>query len=683
MTFPFEPATHFGAYRLSARIATGGMAEVYAARRIDADGTAGPMVALKRLLPHLKSDPIIVRMFLNEARITAQIHHPNVVEILDLGNETGEPYIAMELLEGHSFADVRQRAAMKGDRVPLGITLKVLAEACRGLDAAHRAVDEEGRLLCIVHRDFTPDNIHVGVDGRVKVIDFGIAKASNLGSGTEPGTLKGKFFYMSPEMISGHSVDHRADVFAAGVMLYEQLCGRRPFTGHTPDEVVERIALTQPRRPTEFDPSVPPALEAVCLAALKKDPVERFQTLQHFVAAIEAIGGAAVLASDQALGAYLRRLFPLEEDSRRLQLQHARELDPSHPGHHPAALPEPASSSSSASSSEAAAAVPFSPSPPHASRSSGGTRAFLKISAALVIVGAAAAGGAFVLARPGEPPSELLARAEALQDRAPRAAALGALGSDDRATADQLTRAGELLLEVGAWEAALRLAESFARRYPKTLEARLLEAEACIGLRHGRRAEQAITAARELEPNSPEPDLLLAKLRELKGDLSGATESLAVALRKEPQSVKVARRHGYLLSQRGRLDEAASVLTAALKREFEAEAAAELAFVRFRQGRSGEATTLLRRALKARPQLARAHYYLGAVLFREGDAAGAERAYLAAENWAPEDSRALVALCELLNRRGRRDDAAAVRARIRERFPEEAATLVARCGDSE
>ena len=670
MTFPLEPAPPFGTYRLSARIATGGMAEVYAARKLDGSGRPGPMVALKRLLPHLKNDSAIVRMFLNEAKITRQIRHPNVVEILDIGNEGGEPYIAMELLEGHSFAEVRQRAAMTGKRVPLGITLKVLAEACRGLHAAHRAVGEDGRLLCIVHRDFTPDNIHVGIDGRVKVIDFGIAKASNLGSGTEPGTLKGKFFYMSPEMISGRAVDHRADVFAAGVMLYEQLCGRRPFTGNTPDQVVERIALTQPRRPTEFDPSVPPGLETICLKALKKDPEERFQTLQQFVTAIEAIGGAAELVTNAGLGSYLRRLFPLEEDTKRMQLHHARELDPSHPGR-----PHLASLEAVRTEPVEVDAIAPASAPQRSGRA-------VKVGALLLVV-AAAAVAAFLFLRSSAPPEELLARAEEKTDRAPRVSVLAALRSDQRAKPEHLKRAGELLVEVEAWEAALQLSENFVRRYPKAVDATLLEAEASIGLRHGRRAEQAIATARRMEPHSPEPDLLLAKLRELQGDITGATDALGDALKKAPRSLKVARRQGYLLSQQGRLDEAATVLTRALKRGFDAESAAELGFVRHRQGRSEEARALLERAIKARPGFARAHYYLGAVLFREGDANGAERAYLAAEKWAPDDPRPVVSLCELLTRRGRREDAAEVQQRIRERFPQNADSLLVRCGDAE
>ena len=173
-----QTSTWFGRYRLTSRIATGGMAEVYLGRMLLPDGRFGPAMAVKRLLPHLIADPAIVRMFLNEADITRQIQHPNVVRILDLGQVHSEPFIAMELLEGHSFAEVRQAAAQGGMRVPLGITLRVLTEACRGLDAAHRAVDTKGRELQIVHRDFTPDNIHVGVNGDGRREGHGMSRQS-------------------------------------------------------------------------------------------------------------------------------------------------------------------------------------------------------------------------------------------------------------------------------------------------------------------------------------------------------------------------------------------------------------------------------------------------------------------------------------------------------------------------
>ncbi|HEY0881810.1 MAG TPA: serine/threonine-protein kinase, partial [Archangium sp.] len=328
-----------GQYRLTSRIATGGMAEVYVGRHITPEGQFGPMVAVKRLLPHLVKDSAIVRMFLNEARITAQIHHPIVVSIFELGQVNGEPFIAMELLEGRTWAELRQRAAEDGRRMPAGVALRILTEACRGLDAAHRAVDEEGKPLALVHRDFTPDNIHVGVKGEVKVIDFGIARTTAWGAGTEPGTLKGKFFYMSPEMITAKPVDHRADIFAAGVMLYEQICGRRPFTGNSIDEVVIRIAREEPAPPSSYDPAVPRTLESICLQALAKDPRHRYQTLADFVTALEALGGESMLAPQEKVSEYVTALFPEKTDERRSTLRRAREADPSVPALAPLSPP--------------------------------------------------------------------------------------------------------------------------------------------------------------------------------------------------------------------------------------------------------------------------------------------------------------------------------------------------------
>lgn len=744
----------FGPYRLSGRVATGGMAEVYAARKVSEDGAAGPMVALKRLLPHLARDPSVVRMFLNEARITAQIDHPNVVKVLELGQHNGEPYIAMELLVGRSFAELRQAAADLAERVPIGITLRVLTEACRGLDAAHRVQDEHGKPLAIVHRDFTPDNIHVGADGRVKVIDFGIARAENLGSGTEPGTLKGKFFYMSPEMIAGRPVDHRADLYAAAVMLYEQLCGRRPFTGNTPEEVLERISQARPKRPGEFDPSVPPALEAVCLQALRQHPEDRFSSLEEFIHAIESVRGAAELASDAELRTYFGRLFPLELDATAVAVAHAREIDPSVPRGDgtdaipPAArTPKPrapkvadelrsrvgsslsgqelngagrssrttddlhsgarwsspadeldAGARSSSPADELDSAAPSPPArgggvaPRQAPRASDPSVAattrlpsrtmFALALGAMLAVGAAAGWFAFgEVGRNAVPAAERLSLAERTQEPGARAKMLGGLAKDDTATEAQLTYAGELLLQSGAHDAALELATDWVHRGATSAPAKLLEARACIGLRQGRRAEAAIEAARTLDSASAEPELALADLKELQGDLSGASAALQSALQKDPSSVKIARRNGVLLSQSGRLDEAEAALGALLRRRFDAETAAELAFVKYRKDRPQDALGLLRRALKEQPKLAAGHYYLGAVLYRSGDAKGSERAYREALLLAPRDSRPLISLCELYTQSGRRSELPSLHQEIDARFAERAAALKRQCGE--
>ena len=663
---PQQNPVWFGPYRLTSRIGTGGMAEVYVGRHIGPDGKFGPMVAVKRLLPHLVPDPAIVQMFLNEARITAQIDHPNVVRILDLGHENGEPYIAMELLEGRSFSELRQQAAQLAQRVPLGITLKVLADACRGLDAAHRAVDEQGRFLRIVHRDFTPDNIHVGVSGDIKVIDFGIAKAQNVGSRTEPGTLKGKFFYMSPEMIAGRPVDHRADLFAAGVMLYEQLCGRRPFTGSGPDQVLARIAEGQPRRPTEFDPSVPPALEAICLMALSREPDKRFASLHEFIKAMESLGGIAQVASKEQVGEYVSALFPAEQDPKRQTLRRARAADPSVPAAH-----SPASGVPALSETQAAQEVPL-PTPRK-------KRRWPFIVAGLLLSFAAGGGVAYWKLVPGLSPSKRLADAQASADPAVRAKLLEPLGNDQRTTSTQFKKAGNLLMASGAYDSVLKLSESFAARFPLEVAAPLLEAKASIKLHLGKRAQSAIEKAAELSPADTEPDVLMSELREEQGDLPAALEAVGRAVKKRPTSTGLAARRGYLLSQSGRLDEAGEVLSAVLQKKFDPDAAAELSFVRLRQNDSSEALALLKRALKREPKLAKAHYYMGMILYQQGDPKGAERSYREADELSPEDPKALCALCEMHARSGNADEVRQIKQLIASRFPREAPALQARC----
>jgi len=678
-----------GKYRLSSRLATGGMAEVYLGRAINPDGTTGKSVAVKMLLPHLAGESQIVRMFLNEARITAQIDHLNVVRILDLGSDADHsPFIVMELLDGHSFAEIRHQAALVPQRVPLGITLRVLTEACRGLDAAHRAVDENGRPLCIVHRDFTPENIHVGFDGQVKVIDFGIARAENASSATEPGTLKGKFFYMSPEMIAGRPVDHRADIYAAGVMLYEQLCGRRPFTGQSAEEVVDRIVTARLKRPSELDPSVPRPLEEICLMALARDPDQRFNSLDVFITSIETVGGLARIVTTEQLAMYVAQLFPLEKDPKRQTLIKARAADPSVPALKPYAGPTvvmlsdgpaPAPPSRTRASGPrggvpAPAAVEPAPSDEllaeHAPR-----RARVGLRAAVLVLLAAAGGGAFVLApRMRQSPADRLAVAQATQDRSVRISRLASLATSGEATAEQLARAAELLLDAGALEDALTVAEGYSRRFPRDPAAPLLEARAAIALRFGKKAEAALDRAAALEPTSPEPDLIRAELRQVQGDSAGAQEALVMAERKKPGDPDLLGRTGVILSRLGVLPEAGAALSTALTRgKWEPLWAAELGYVRLRQEQMGEAGLLLRRALRKEPALFEGHYYLGALLVKQRDVKGAEKSYREAARLRPSDPRPLVSLCALLIDSGQNEDALAVQRTLQEQYSKEAA----------
>ena len=705
-----------GQYRLTSRIATGGMAEVYVGRHIDEQGTFGPMVAVKKLLPHLVKDSSIVRMFLNEARITAQIHHPNVVRIFELGQVTGEPFIAMELLEGRTFADLRARAAEDGKRMPLGVALRILCEGCRGLGAAHEAKDDEGQSLALVHRDFTPDNVHVGVNGEVKVIDFGIAKTANWGAGTEPGTLKGKFFYMSPEMILAKPVDHRADIFAAGVMLYEQMCGRRPFTGNSVDEVVMKIAEGKLQPPSTFDPSLPRALEAVCLTALNRNPDSRFQTMGVFIDAMEMVGGEAQLATNEEVAAYVSQLFP-QTDKQRETLRKARAADPSVPGMKPEDFgASPPRGLSAAQALGDSPLPPTSQSPIRAARNaptqqspvfdpptrgaaihiagplepepltgklpirgSQGKRSNVPIVAAvggLVVLGLAAV---FILGG-GTPSAEvLLARVEkATTPEAKGKALLEASQAPDVSDA-QLRIVAERLVAVKQWAVADEVSDAWLKRSPKNVEPHLLKARAAMHLRKGKRAETEAAEAIALAPDDVRPDLLLAELREMQGDAPGALEAWTKASRKKPADLTILSRQGYWLSQSGRLDEAADVLAQVLKKQFSAEAAAELGFVKLRKSQHDEALKLLGRAVKEQPDLMVAHYYRASALYQKGDPKSARAEYLEADKLSGVDSRPLVALCELEAQQQTTTELDDVKKRLKERFPAEADKLIASC----
>src|SRR5438067_12165066 len=212
----------FGSYRLQRRLARGGMAEVFLARLVGVEGFER-RVAIKRILPHLSDSEEFRAMFLDEARLAAQLTHPNIVHIYDFGKVDDYYFIAMEYVDGVDIGRIIRRA--KERPVPFELAARILADTCAGLDFAHKAVDAVGRKLDVVHRDVTPQNVLVTYDGAVKLVDFGIAKAQFAAGRTRPGVVKGKYAYMSPEQVEGRSLDGRSDVFSAGICLYELITG--------------------------------------------------------------------------------------------------------------------------------------------------------------------------------------------------------------------------------------------------------------------------------------------------------------------------------------------------------------------------------------------------------------------------------------------------------------------------
>ncbi len=266
-----------GRYLLERRIAVGGMAEVFLARR------RGPAdfekeVVIKCILPFRAEDERLIEMFLNEARLAAQLTHPNIVQIYELGREEGIYFIAMEYIPGLSLGQVRDITAELGTPLPYHYAARIVANVCAGLQYAHSFRDAEGREVGIVHRDVSPENTIVGRNGAVKTIDFGIAKAQTHRSQTDDGTLKGKWSYMSPEQISQEELDGRSDLFSLGIVLFELVTGRHPFVAEANIDALMAILHDEPKRPTALRPDMPPELERILLRALEKDRDERYQS---------------------------------------------------------------------------------------------------------------------------------------------------------------------------------------------------------------------------------------------------------------------------------------------------------------------------------------------------------------------------------------------------------------------
>ncbi len=278
-------------FELLSEIASGGMATVFLARLV---GVAGfqRLVAIKRLHPHLAKDPDFVDMFLDEARLAARIHHPNVVSIQEVGQNEHGYYLVMDYVEGATLGKLLTRAAREGRRIPADVSIRIMLDTLAGLHAAHELEGDDGRLLEIVHRDVSPQNILLGADGVGRLSDFGVARAQAKVSVTKTGQLKGKLAYMAPEQARGKRVDRRADLFACGIVLWESLALRRLFKGDSDAEVLNKVLHEQIPGLRSASPTVSAALEAVVARALAREPDDRFPTALAFAEALEEVAKA-------------------------------------------------------------------------------------------------------------------------------------------------------------------------------------------------------------------------------------------------------------------------------------------------------------------------------------------------------------------------------------------------------
>ncbi|MGQ0507434.1 MAG: serine/threonine protein kinase [Myxococcaceae bacterium] len=267
----------FGKYTLLDRIAVGGMAEIFLARQAGLEGFE-KVIVIKRIRPHLSKQTSFVKMFLNEAKLAAQLNHQNIVQIYDLG-KIGESYfIAMEDIFGRDMRRIIPKADAMGIPFPMVYALKIASSVCEGLYYAHQKVDLYGNPLHIVHRDVTPENIFVSFDGTVKILDFGIAKAANQLEHTRAGEIKGKLSYMSPEQCLGKPLDCRSDIFSLGVVLYEWLTGFKLFTGESEVAILKSVTDGKIYAPSYFKADIPDAVEAILMRALEKDRDLRYQS---------------------------------------------------------------------------------------------------------------------------------------------------------------------------------------------------------------------------------------------------------------------------------------------------------------------------------------------------------------------------------------------------------------------
>ena len=302
-------------YELITEIASGGMATVFLARLQGAGGFQR-LVAIKRLHTELAAQPELVGMFLEEARIAAQIHHTHAVPILEIGSSARGYYLVMEYIEGVTLAQIAHRVAQSGLQVPRKISLRMILDALAGLHAAHELTDEGGRPLGVVHRDVSPQNILVGVDGAARITDFGVARITAHASDTKIGTLKGKVAYMAPEQIRQEPIDRRADLFAMGVILWEVLAGRPLFRADTKfDTIVRALNAPVPRlRDTVF--GISDALDELTTKALSRPPGERFQSAVEMAEAIEQVAKGSIATSREA-ATFMVKLFSRELNDRR------------------------------------------------------------------------------------------------------------------------------------------------------------------------------------------------------------------------------------------------------------------------------------------------------------------------------------------------------------------------------
>jgi serine/threonine protein kinase len=318
----------FGRYLLLDKVAAGGMAEVWRAK-ITGEANFQRVVAIKKILPHVSEDEDFITMFTDEALITASLVHANIGQVYEFSKINDVFYIAMEYISGKDLKSLWSWSKARGQVMPVELAAFIVMKMCDGLEYAHSRRDNTGNPSAVVHRDISPQNVLISWEGDVKVIDFGIAKATEKSGKTRPGTLKGKFAYMAPEQIRGLPLDGRSDIFAIGVVLYELCTGQRGFQADSEFSLLEMVRNVEIRPPSLLNQTLPPEMERIIYKALAKDRDQRYascadmsEDLQRFL----LMRGKPPQSRD--LSAFMREHFTVDWDKERARLESYREINP-------------------------------------------------------------------------------------------------------------------------------------------------------------------------------------------------------------------------------------------------------------------------------------------------------------------------------------------------------------------
>ncbi|HVR60710.1 MAG TPA: serine/threonine-protein kinase, partial [Polyangia bacterium] len=316
----------FGKYVLLERINVGGMAEVFKAKTFGVEGFER-LLAVKRILPNIAEDEEFITMFIDEAKIAVQLQHANIAQIFDLGKVDEAYFIALEYVHGKDLRAIFDRTRGKGEVMPIRQACYVVMQVCEGLDYAHNKRDAQGRELHLVHRDISPQNVLIGYEGEIKLIDFGIAKAAGKASKTQAGILKGKFGYMSPEQVRGLPIDRRSDIFSVGICLYELLTNERLFVGESDFSTLEKVRNVEILPPSSYNRNIPGELERIALKALAKDPEDRYQNAIDLHDDLQAfLYTVGELYSRKDLAAWMKKIFTVEIEDENAKIEQFRQI---------------------------------------------------------------------------------------------------------------------------------------------------------------------------------------------------------------------------------------------------------------------------------------------------------------------------------------------------------------------